>query len=142
MRLEFFMPMDPPKTTDQMHQVRVVKSAKSASGFKPVFFDSDYLAAARSKLTAHIGQHTPAEMLTGPLMLVTKWCWPCEGTEHDDGDWYAEKPDTHNVVKLPVDIMEKLGFFENDKRICYEVIQKFWARVPGIYICLEELNEG
>lgn len=133
MRLEFFMPMIPPKTTHQMHQV-VCRSGK------PVFFDPPELAAARSKLTAHIGQHTPAERLTGPLMLVTKWCWPCEGTDHADGEWYAEKPDTHNAVKLPVDIMEKLGFFENDKRIVFEVIQKFWATIPGIYVSIEELT--
>jgi Holliday junction resolvase RusA-like endonuclease len=133
MRVEFFMPMVPPKVTHQEKKVAVRNG-------KPEFYEPSELKAARIKLTAHLSRHVPEAPLVGPLQLVTKWCWPVEGTDHVDGEWYCERPDTHNAVKLPVDIMETLGFFGNDKRICFEVIQKFWAKVPGIYVCVEELT--
>ena len=38
------------------------------------------------------------------------------------------------------DIMERLGFYVNDSRVASELIEKFWADIPGIYIRLEELE--
>ncbi|MHB1323971.1 MAG: RusA family crossover junction endodeoxyribonuclease [Coriobacteriia bacterium] len=140
MILEFFMPMVPPTVTAQDQDIHVVRSAKSKSGHRPVFVDSPELKAATSKIEAHLAGHVPAVPLKAPIRLVTKWCWPCEGTSHADGEWYTDKPDTHNVVKMPVDVMERLGFFANDKHIASEVIEKFWAHVPGIYVRLEEIS--
>ena len=36
--------------------------------------------------------------------------------------------------------MEWLGFYVNDSRVASELIEKFWADIPGIYIRLEELE--
>lgn len=132
MRLEFFMPMVPPRTTAQMHQV-------SCRSGKPVFFDPPVLKAARSKLEAHLSQHVPYCAFIGPVRLVTKWCWPC-GTTHADGAYRATKPDTDNLTKMLKDAMEKLGFFANDAQVASEITEKFWATVPGIYVCVEELR--
>ena len=43
------------------------------------------------------------------------------------------------IFKILKDIMEELGFFVNDSRIASEINEKFWAKIPGIYIKIEEL---
>ncbi|MEI6724619.1 MAG: RusA family crossover junction endodeoxyribonuclease [Actinomycetes bacterium] len=131
MRIEFFMPMVPPRTTAQMHQV-------TCRGGKPVFFDPPAVVAARSKLTAHLGQHVPQERFGGPVRLVTKWCWP-RGA-HGDGEWKETRPDTDNLLKLLKDCMTKLGFWTDDAQVTSEITEKFWATVPGIWIAIEELQ--
>jgi Holliday junction resolvase RusA-like endonuclease len=134
MRLEFFMPMCPPTITAQERQIGV-------RGGKPFFYDPPELKAAKAKLRDHLAAHVPAEPFTGAVQLVTKWCWPC-GDEHRDGEWKITKPDTDNLVKAPKDLMEKLGFFTNDALVASEVIEKFWARVPGIYVCITDLVDN
>jgi Holliday junction resolvase RusA-like endonuclease len=130
---EFFMPMIPPTTTHQEKQVAIVKG-------KPVFYEPDDLKAARAKLEAHLAKHIPAKKYTGALQVVVKWLFPfSEGSKHYDGEWKITKPDTHNLNKLPFDIMTDLGYWKDDAIVASEIIQKFWAKTPGIYIKIEEL---
>lgn len=134
MRIEFFMPMIPPTATYQEKRV-VIKNGKRCS------FDSDDLKAARNKLQAHLGQHFQREPETfiKPVRLITKWCFPISG-KHKNGEYKATKPDTDNLQKLLKDIMTDVGFWKDDALVCSEIIEKFWADNPGIYICIEELN--
>lgn len=37
------------------------------------------------------------------------------------------------------DVLTKLGFWKDDAIVCSEIIEKFWAVHPGIYIKIEEL---
>jgi Holliday junction resolvase RusA-like endonuclease len=132
MTIEFFMPMVPPTVTAQQREIRVVKG-------KPVVYDTAEISAARAKLEGHLAPHAPAAPLDGPVRLIAKWCWPCEGTPHGDGEWRSTKPDVDNITKMLNDAMEKLGFFTNDSRVASGVTEKFWAAVPGIYVRIEEL---
>ncbi|CQR51452.1 RusA family crossover junction endodeoxyribonuclease [Paenibacillus riograndensis] len=134
MPTEFFMPMKPPTATHQEKQVAVVDG-------KPVFYEPDDLKAARAKLTAHLGKHVPQKKYSGVALRVTvKWLFPIpEGSKHYDGEWKKTKPDTHNLNKLPFDIMTNLGFWKDDALVASEIIEKFWAKLPGIYIKIEEL---
>ena len=129
--LEFFMPMHPPTATLQMKEVRVVKG-------KPIFYDPPEVAQARQKLEAHLASHAPAAQLTGPLRLISKWCYYSE--KHKDGAWKDTRPDTDNMVKLLKDCMTATRFWKDDAQVCSEITEKFWARVPGIYIRVEELS--
>ena len=131
MRTEFFMPMVPPTKTHQQKQVRVVKG-------KPIFYEPPELKAARSKLMGHLGQHVPAKKYTTAVRLVTKWCFPITG-KHQDGEYKTTKPDTDNSQKLLKDVMTDLGYWTDDALVASEIIEKFWAKVPGIYICIEEV---
>ena len=72
MRLEFFIPMEPPSTTHQQKQVHV------ANG-KPHFYEPPELKAARSKLMAHLAPHAPAEPIQDAVRLLAKWCFPIVG---------------------------------------------------------------
>lgn len=131
-KIEFFMAMAKvPTATHQEKQVRVVKG-------KPVFYDPPEVQAARSKLTAHLAGHTPEHPLEGGVRLLVKWCFP--RGEHEDGEYRTSKPDTDNLQKLLKDCMTAVGFWKDDAQVASEICEKFWAEVPGIYVCVEEIQ--
>jgi Holliday junction resolvase RusA-like endonuclease len=120
-----------PTVTHQQKQVHVVKG-------KPIFYEPDELKAARSKLMAHLGQHVPEKKYSGPIRLITKWCFPVTG-KHQNGEYKYTKPDTDNLQKLLKDCMTACGFWQDDALVASEIIEKFWADVPGIYIKIEAI---
>lgn len=131
------MPMKPPTATHQEKQVRIIyKNGKP----KPQFYEPDDLKAARAKLTAHLAKHIPKQKYTGATRAIVKWLFPIEpDSGHYDGEWKITVPDTHNMDKLPFDIMTDLGYWTDDAIVASEIIEKFWAKFPGIYICIEDL---
>lgn len=131
MMIEFFMPMIPPTCTHQEKQVRVVKE-------KPVFYEPAELKAARAKLKAHLGQHIPNECFAGPVRLTTWWCFPIKGN-HRNGEYKTSRPDTDNLVKMLKDVMTDLHYWRDDAQVSSEVIEKYWAEYPGIYVKVESL---
>ena len=138
-RMNFFMAMIPPTATHQQQKIRVVERK---GRHVPLVYDGEEVAAARSKLTAHLAAFRPSEPLTGPVSLLVKWCFPLdEGGRHHNGEWRTTRPDTDNVQKLLKDCMTGLGFWRDDAQVCSEVAQKFWADVPGIYIEVGELRQ-
>lgn len=129
--MEFFMPMKPPTVTHQEKQVRVVNG-------KPVFYEPPALAAARSKLTAHLAGHRPERPFEGGVRLLVKWCFP--RGKHRNGEYRITKPDTDNLQKLLKDCMTAVGFWRDDAQVASEICEKFWAEVPGIYIAVQPLK--
>ena len=127
---EFFMAMVPPTVTHQEKQVRVKDG-------KPVFYEPADLKTARSKLISYLAGHVREEPHEGPLELVTKWCFP--RGKHRDGSYRTTKPDTDNLQKLLKDCMTTVGFWKDDAQVVREITEKFWAEIPGIYICIREL---
>lgn len=125
------MAMKPPTETHQEKKVRMVKG-------KPQFYEPAELLAARSKLEAHLAGHIPKEKYTSAVRLITKWCFPITG-KHTDGEWKTTKPDLDNSIKLFADVCTGLGFWTDDSLITSLIIEKFWADVPGIYVCIESL---
>ncbi len=127
--LEFFMPMIPPTVTHQEKQVHVVKG-------KPVFYEPQELKAARQKLMGHLAQHCPTEPFQQGVRLIAKWCFP-KGSNHTDGEYKITKPDTDNLQKLLKDCMTVCGYWKDDALVASEIVEKFWADLPGIYIKVE-----
>ena len=124
--MDFFMAMVPPTVTHQEKQVRVVNG-------KPKFYEPQELKAARAKLEALLAKHKPDQKYIGPVELVSTWCFP-RGKHHKDGEYRIIKPDTDNLQKLLKDCMTSVGFWKDDAVVCREIVEKFWAEVPGIYI--------
>ena len=129
-QMEFFIPMVPPTITHQEKKVRVVNG-------KPIFYEPEKLKTARQKLMAYLGYHVPEEPFHTGVQLVTKWCFP--RGRHKDGDYRLTKPDTDNLQKLLKDCMTVIGFWDDDALVASEVVEKFWAEIPGIYIKVTEL---
>lgn len=132
MSMSFFLPINPPTATHQEKQVRVVRG-------KPVFYEPQALKNARQKLTAQLGAHAPVQPAEGPVRLVVKWCFPVTAG-HRDGEYKTTRPDTDNLQKLLKDVMTRLGYWRDDALVTSEVVEKFWADRPGIYIAIEELE--
>ena len=131
MKNEFFLPMIPPTVTHQEKKVTVIKG-------KPRFYEPPELSDARQKIAAYISQFAPPYPMTGPIQLITKWCYPINGNRHD-GQYKVTKPDTDNMIKLLKDVMTGLKFWKDDAQVASEITEKFWANVPGIYVCIREL---
>ena len=129
--MEFFMAMIPPTITHQEKKVHLVNG-------RPRFYEPDELKAARQKLTAYLGQHVPEEPYQGGIQLIVKWCFQTKG-RHKDGEYRITKPDTANLQKLLKDCMTSVGFWSDDAQVASEIVEKFWAEIPGIYIRVTEL---
>ena len=129
--MEFFMAMIPPTITHQEKKVHLVNG-------RPRFYEPDELKAARQKLTAYLGQHVPEETYRGGIQLIVKWCFQTKG-RHKDGEYRITKPDTDNLQKLLKDCMTSVGFWSDDAQVASEIVEKFWAEIPGIYIRVTEL---
>lgn len=106
-----------------------------------VMWEEDDLKDARAKLTAHLGKHIPKEKYTTGVRLITKWCFPVCG-KHQNGEYRTSKPDTDNLQKLLKDVMTDVGYWTDDALVASEVVEKFWADIPGIFIRIEELENG
>ena len=128
---EFFMPMIPPTVTYQQKKVAIVNG-------KPNFFEPAELKAARMKIMVHLSKNAPERKYERSVRLVTKWCFPITG-KHTDGEYKYTKPDTDNLQKLLKDCMTKCGYWKDDALVVSEIIEKFWASIPGIYIRIEEI---
>ena len=134
MKIEFFMPMDPPTVTHQEQKTGIRNG-------KPFRYDPPELKAARAKLTAHLAKHKPECKLNGALGLKTTWLFPC-GESHKPGEYRITKPDTDNLQKLLKDCMTAVGFWKDDAQVSVECVQKRWNDVPGIHITVTELSNG
>ena len=129
---QFFMAMIPPTVTAQMHKVMVKNG-------KPVFYDTPEIQDARSKLKSYLWKYRPKEPYGGGVRLIVKWLFP-KG-RHKNGEYRTTKPDTDNLQKLLKDCMTQTGFWKDDSLVASEIIEKFWADMPGIWIRIEPLDE-
>lgn len=130
MTIQFFLPMVPPTVTHQEKQVAVVSG-------RPRFYEPAELKAARVKLRDALVPYRPEKPMQVGVGLYVKWCFP--RGRHPDGSYRITKPDTDNLQKLLKDVMTGLGFWEDDAHVAFELVEKFWAEVPGIFIRVETL---
>lgn len=131
MATQFFMAMEPPTCTHQEKKIGVRKG-------KPYTYEPAELKDARAKLEAHLGKHAPQMPYQAAVRLTVKWCFP-RPVDRQDGEYKTTRPDTDNLQKLLKDVMTKLGFWIDDALVASEIIEKFWADVPGIFIRVEPL---
>lgn len=128
--MEFFMAMIPPTVTHQEKRVTVVHG-------KPRFYEPPELLAARAKLTDSLAGFRPSQPYEDGVRLLVKWLFP--RGRHPDGAYRTTKPDTDNLQKLLKDCMTAAGFWKDDALVASEIVEKFWAQTPGIYVRIEEL---
>lgn len=103
-----------------------------------VLHDSMELKDAKSKLHGYLAPYRPETPMRGAIRLCVKWCFPLSGV-HENGEYRISKPDTDNLQKMLKDTMTALHFWRDDAQVACEIVEKFWANVPGIYIIVEEL---
>lgn len=129
--MNFFLAMDPPTMTQQEHRI-----GKRKDGSTYIYEDRS-LREARAKIGNALIRRAPEDPFMGPVQLMVKWCFP-KGRHHD-GEYKATRPDTDNLNKMLKDEMTKAGFWKDDAQVASEIIEKFWAKIPGIFIRVEKL---
>ena len=132
MRHSFFLEIDPPTATAQERKV------DTRRGF-PRFYDTAGVKYAKELLTLELKMHRPPRLMEGPLKLTVEWRF--RARTHKPETWRDTKPDTDNLQKLLKDCMTRTGFWRDDAQVCWEDCRKFWSRVPGIWITVEELTK-
>lgn len=133
--IEFFLPMQsPPTTTHQQKKVNLKTG---------VFYEEEALKKARDNYMTALSKYVPEKPMNGPIRILMKFCFPYPKSwpkKKRKPTWKETKPDWENMVKLPQDCMEHLGFFEKgDQQIASGIVEKFWSEPSGVYIRLEEL---
>ena len=129
MKLNFFLPMNPPRTTAQQKRVVVTKSGKQ------VRYEGDALKDAHAKLRAYLAPHRPNKPMDGALCLHVKWLFPDASRAHKNGEYKITRPDTDNLQKLLKDVMTDCHYWKDDAQVACEIAEKFWVRQrPGIYV--------
>ncbi len=131
MEIQFFMPMKPPTVTAQEHNIAVRNG-------KPIVYDPPEVKDAKAKLTAALAQHKIEQPFTTAVRVTVKWCFPVTG-KHKNGEYKYTRPDTDNLQKMLKDCMTDCGFWKDDALVASEIIEKFWADIPGIWIRIEEV---
>ena len=132
MKMHFFLAMEPPTKTQQEHRI-----GKRKDGSMYIYEDRD-LKEARAKLRKALSRIRPEPIPEGAIRLTVKWLFP-KGT-HQDGEYKTTKPDTDNLNKMLKDEMTKAHFWSDDAQVASEIIEKFWADVPGIFVNVEEIT--
>lgn len=129
--MKFFLAMNPPTVTAQMHKVTVRQG-------KPAFYDTVQLKKARAQFMAALKPEAPAKPLEGPVLLSVMWAFPTK--THKEDEFRITRPDTDNLQKLFKDCMTKAGFWLDDAQVCVEIVTKRWTRkCPGLLVVVEKL---
>ena len=129
---QFFLPMIPPTVTAQQ-KGETIRCGKIHHYEKPE------VTAVREKFKANLAKHIPERPFEGAVRLVTQWIYPITA-DHKDGEYKTTKPDTDNALKLFKDVMTDLKFWKDDAQVASEITEKFYGKVTGIFVKVEEIN--
>lgn len=141
MRLDFFLPGEPPTVTAQekglaTRNIRIGGMVKTV----PFAYETAEIKSIRHAWEWMLAPYRPKETPAGPIRLITIWTFKAKG-KHKPETYKDTKPDTDNLIKLFKDVMADAGFFENDSRVVDERTIKRWGSVPGIRVIVETIGK-
>ena len=126
--IQFFVPYVPgPKQGDRSCLARK-KTGEQYIRHHP----STKVGRDAKNLATLISPFCPAKPLTGPLFLRLAFRWPWRKGEPRRSKIHGFKykdtwPDWDNLAKQVCDVMEKVGFFNNDSQIVNGQVVKLWG---------------
>lgn len=129
----FFIPIDPPRATDQEKKIAISKSGR------PVFYRPSRLKKARTLLEMELKKHAPKALIEGPIRLIVCWIFRTKN-KRLQGTWKETRPDTDNLEKMLKDVMTHTGYWKDDAQVCMETVLKAWSAEPGILIGIDKLG--
>lgn len=131
MRIEFFIPGEPPRVIAQQKGV----NRRTGKYYKPA-----ELRDAEQKYLAYAHEVRPAKPMEGPIRLTVVFQFDA-GERHTPGVPKTTKPDTDNMVKALKDSLTRAGIWKDDAQVWYETAAKIWARDPGIWVTVDDDQE-
>lgn len=146
--ITIWLPCNPSTSTQQGggKRMAIVKG-------KPMFFKNEKEQSWREVLTSLLLPHVPDKPIEGPLAIELTFVFPLTKADQSTKAkraaleefpliFHPQKPDTHNAVKTPIDVMQTLGFFVDDKQIVRDEVYKFRGVTPGLLIQIFEPELG
>ena len=136
--MKIVLDIPPPKGTAQQQKTGVRHG-------KIIKYDPPNVRFMKALFTTLLSQHRPHEPLKGALSLKVEFFYPYRKADEKKAGgfdiWKDTQPDCDNLVKGLNDVMEKLGFFDNDGQIARLVVEKSWSSSPCIEINLDVLTK-
>lgn len=86
-----------------------------------------------------ISVNRPKRKLTGAIALDLIFYFPAN-KPHKHGQAKVTRSDVDNLAKLPIDIMTRLGYWNDDSQIFDLRIAKFYADQAGLKVGISEFN--
>lgn len=116
------IPIEPPTTTFQAKKINT-KTGK--------IYSSAAARDARQSYHAWLSKHVPDKPMSGPLSLTMTFKFsPPKSIAKRMGqilyDYKDTKPDCDNLTKLVMDVMQDLGYFNNDSQVAVLNVRKVW----------------
>lgn len=115
-----------PKGTAQM---------KRYNGQTRTYFKSARLQATEDFYIQEIGMYAPTHPIQGAISLSVDFDYYTP-TKKKRGTWKTSRPDVDNVVKLLIDCMTKLGFWEDDSQIARLRVSKRYSETDKAQITI------
>lgn len=115
---------------------------KRANFRNGTFFEGKQLKEARETYMSMLLPEAPELPLIGPVAAGLYFSYPIKD-KRKKGKWKTSKPDCDNLVKLLLDCMTRLGFWEDDSQISKLIVEKNYSMSGSaqIRICVRELAE-
>ena len=117
-------------------------NGKTPSGRCAGMYHSKGWQKAEPVLKALLLPYAPQEPHQGPLCVDVEWTYPylARTRKRDLGLLIPcdTAPDRDNLQKGLFDVMEKLGYWENDSRVAQGIFNKWWGPNPGIKITIRK----
>tara|TARA_R110000772_G_scaffold142441_5_gene252108 strand:+ start:2139 stop:2651 length:513 start_codon:yes stop_codon:yes gene_type:complete len=139
---DFFIIIDPPRTTHQSGQT--IMRRKDGSVFVGQNSKARRLA---QKLSVLLKPHAPKIPYSGAICLTIHWQYPWRKSEPKYNRTLGvlpciTRPDADNLAKLFIDAMGKAGFFLDDSQVFDLRFLKLFADKPGIGCNITEIEPG
>ena len=61
--------------------------------------------------------------------------------KYSNNDWMTKKPDSDNIIKIILDGLNKVAFYD-DAQVCKLYFEKKYAKIPRVEITIKNLKEN
>lgn len=128
MMISVFIPMKIPRATHQQK-----KFTKNGLVYEPIG-----VKEARAKYEAYFFKHKPQTRFTQPLGVTLVFQFK-ERNPKQRGRPKVTRPDLDNMAKLPLDVLTRLEYWNDDNQIADLRLVKVYGEVEGIGLTIKEM---
>lgn len=141
--INIFIPGDPDTATAQEKGIKIARSRTGK--YYPQFYEKPAVKMANRRLAWQLMDHKPKEPITGPVELMVVWAFGIHAKPKRYINKFREtKPDLDNLNKNLMDILTRLGFWNDDGQVAKLLLMKRWVadKDAGIHITINEISEA
>ena len=139
--IRFSLPIIPPTATAQQKGVFVTPTGKA------LFYERANVKAARKLYQAAMARFRPPVAMSGALRVGIEFHFPYRSAERKATVAagvplpHCCRPDLDNMAKGLLDVMQRLGFYEDDGQIAWLSLRKLWSPRPRIDVEIVAMAE-